>query len=45
MDFNSLLKFETPFDQNKLDMIEKLLNILYTTINQEDVSIKLYNKI
>lgn len=40
MDFNSLLNFDIPFDQNKLNMIEKLLEILYTTINQEDVSNK-----
>ena len=39
MDFNQLLDTSTPFDANKLVLLEKVVKILYaSTTNQNDVS-------
>ena len=37
MDFSQLLNTSTEFDQNKLAILEQVVNILYTTTNNEDV--------
>ena len=39
MDFNQLLDKSTPFDANKLAILEKVVEVLYaTTTNPNDVS-------
>ena len=39
MDFNQLLDTSTPFDSNKLALLEKVVEVLYaTTTNPNDVS-------
>lgn len=38
MDINQLLNNSTPFDQNKLNLLDTVTNILYTTANNNDVS-------
>ena len=39
MDFNQLLDTSTPFDANKLAILEKVVDVLYaTTTNPNDVS-------
>jgi len=39
MNFNQLLDTSTPFDANKLALLEQVVNVLYsTTTNQNDVS-------
>lgn len=38
MDFNQLLNTSTPFDSNKLNLLEQVVNVLYTTTNNNDVS-------
>ena len=37
MDFNQLLNTSTPFDSNKLNLLEQVVNVLYTTTNNNDV--------
>lgn len=37
MDFSQLLNTSTDFDQNKLALLEQVINILYTTTNNQDV--------
>ena len=37
MDFSQLLNTSTDFDQNKLALLEKAINILYTTTNNQEV--------
>ena len=37
MNFSKLLNTSTDFDQNKLAILEQVVNILYTTTNNEDV--------
>jgi exportin-1 len=36
MDFAQLLNTSTPFDQNKLAILEQVINIFYTTTNNQD---------
>ena len=48
MDFNQLFDISTPFDANKLVLLEKVVEILFvSTTNQNDVSksIKINNYI
>ncbi len=42
MDFSQLLNTSTDFDQNKLALLEQVVNILYTTSNNQDVRKILY---
>lgn len=39
MDINQLLDNTTPFTQNKLNILDTVTNILYTTANNNDVSL------
>ena len=40
MNFNQLLDTSTPFDANKLALLEQVVNVLYSaSTNQNDVSI------
>ena len=39
MDFSQLLNTSTPFDQTKLNLLEQVINVFYTTINNQDVRI------
>ena len=36
MDFSQLLNTSTPFDQTKLNLLEQVINIFYTTNNNQD---------
>ena len=36
MDFSQLLNTSTPFDQNKLNLLEQVVNVLYTTTNNQE---------
>ena len=36
MDFNQLLNTSTPFDQNKLNLLDQVVNALYTTKNPQE---------
>ena len=38
MDFSQLLNTDTPFDANKLAILDQVVNVLYTTTNNNDVS-------
>jgi len=37
MDFSQLLNTSTEFNNDKLALLEQLINILYTTTNNQDV--------
>jgi hypothetical protein len=37
MDFSQLFNTSTDFDKNKLDLLEQVINVLYTTTNNQDV--------
>ena len=41
MDPSQLLNTSTPFDENKLDLFEKVVNTFYTTKNQNEVGLNL----
>ena len=36
MDVTQILNKETPFDQNKLNLLEQVINVFYTTMNNEE---------
>ena len=36
MDFTQLLNTSTPFDQTKLQILEQVINVFYTTTNNQD---------
>ena len=38
MDFSQLLNTSTPFDENKLNLLENVVTTFYTTKNNNDVS-------
>lgn len=42
MDISQLLNTQTPFDQAKLDILETVVNTLFTTLNNNDVRIPFY---
>ena len=37
MDFNQILDRSTPFDEKKLEMLDKITNVFYTTFNNNEV--------
>jgi hypothetical protein len=37
MDFSQLFNTSTDFDKNKPDLLEQVINVLYTTTNNQDV--------
>lgn len=39
MDISQLLNSQTPFNQDKLNLLDTVVNTLFTTTNNNDVSI------
>ena len=39
MDFNQILDTSTPFDEKKLELLDKITNVFYTTYNNNEVRI------
>jgi len=39
MNFEQILENSTPFDQNKLNLLDQIVMVFYTTANATDVNI------
>jgi len=39
MDFSQLLNTSTPFDETKLELLERVVTTFYTTKNNQDVNL------